>query len=63
MLTINADGHEVMKHFHRTEDEKRSIVVLKDAEYQHWLHANHDQARQLLNLATPGFLKSEATPR
>lgn len=44
-------------------DEKRSIVVLKDAEYQHWLHSNHDQARQLLNLATPGFLKSEAVPR
>lgn len=32
MLTINADGHEVMKHFHKPEDEKRSIVVLKDTE-------------------------------
>ena len=63
MLTINANGHEVMMHFHRTMDEKRSIVVLKDAEYQHWLHFNHDQARQLLNLDTPRFLKSQAVPR
>ena len=63
MLTINATGHEVMKHFHKPEDEKRSIVVLKDTEYQDWLHANHDQARKLLNLASPGFLESEAAPR
>ena len=63
MLTINAAGHEVMKHFHRPEDEKRSIVVLKETEYQYWLHANHDQARKLLNLASPGFLESEAAPK
>ena len=63
MLTINATGHEVMKHFHKPEDEKRSIVVLKDTEYKDWLHANHDQARKLLNLASPGFLESEAAHR
>ena len=33
MLTINAEGHEVMKNFHKPEDEKRSIVVLKDTKY------------------------------
>ena len=63
MLTINARGHEVMKHFHKVDDEKRSIVVLKDTEYQPWLNANHDQARKLLNLASPRFLESEAAPR
>ena len=63
MLTINATGHEVMKNFHKPEDEKRSIVVLKDTEYEHWLHASHDQARKLLNLAAPGFLESEAAHR
>lgn len=63
MLTINADGHDVMKHFHRSEDEKRFIVVLKETEYQEWLYANHDQARNLLNLASPGFLETEAAPR
>jgi putative SOS response-associated peptidase YedK len=63
MLTINADGHSVMKHFHKPVDEKRSIVVLNEADYLPWLHANHDQARQLLSLTPEGFLTSEAAPR
>ena len=52
-----------MKHFHKPEDEKRSIVILKDFEYLLWLNANQDQARKLLSLATEGFLKSEPAPR
>ena len=63
MLTINADGHEVMKHFHRPEDEKRSIVVLNEKQYQPWLNANHEQARNMLSLAPSGFLDSESAPR
>ena len=63
MLTINATGHEVMKHFHKPEDEKRSVVVLNDNQFQPWLHANHDEARSMLNLAPSGFLVSEAAPR
>jgi putative SOS response-associated peptidase YedK len=63
MLTVNADGHEVMKHFHKPEDEKRSVVVLIDSEYQPWLHASHDEARSMLNLAPNGFLVSETAPR
>ena len=63
MLTINADGHPVMKHFHKAEDKKRSIVVLKNTDYLPWLHANHDEARSLLNLAANGFLESEPAPR
>lgn len=63
MLTINADGHEVMKHFHKPEDEKRSVVVLNESEYQPWLHADHEQARAMLDLAPRGFLVSEAAPR
>ena len=63
MLTINAEGHEVMKHFHKPEDEKRSIVVLKDSDYLPWLNANQDQARKLLKFSSEGFLKSEPAPR
>ncbi|HEY9278378.1 MAG TPA: SOS response-associated peptidase family protein [Methylotenera sp.] len=63
MLTINADGHEIMKHFHRPEDERRSVVVLDESEYQPWLHADHELARGMLDLATSGFLVSEAEPR
>lgn len=63
MLTINATGHEVMKHFHRPEDEKRSVVVLNEKQYLPWLQASHDEARAMLTLAPSGFLVSEAAPR
>jgi putative SOS response-associated peptidase YedK len=62
MLTVNADGHEVMKHFHKPEDEKRSIVVLNNSEYNSWLHANPDEARALLKVAPVDYLVSEAAP-
>lgn len=62
MLTVNADGHEVMKHFHKPEDEKRSIVVLNNSEYSSWLKANHNEARALLNVAPNNYLVSEAAP-
>jgi putative SOS response-associated peptidase YedK len=63
MLTVNATGHEIMKHFHKPEDEKRSVVVLNNQEYISWLNANHTQARELLSLAPDGFLNSEPSPR
>ncbi len=63
MLTINADGHEIMKHFHKPEKEKRSIVVLEDKDYLRWLGADHDEARGMLKLAADGFLTSQPDPR
>lgn len=63
MLTINATCHEIMKHFHKPEDEKRSVVVLNEGQYLQWLHANTDEARGMLNLAPEGFLESEPAPR
>ena len=63
MLTIKADNHPVMKHFHKPQDEKRSIVVLSDSNYLPWLHANHTEAKTLLKLAPNGFLLSEPAPR
>lgn len=58
MLTINADGHEVMKHFHKLGDEKRSIVVLENKDYMTWLKADHEEARTMLRLAENGILVS-----
>lgn len=63
MLTINADGHPVMKHFHKPEDEKRSVVVLNDNQYLPWLSADTKQARDMLQLAPDGYLKSAAAPK
>lgn len=63
MLTINADDHPVMKHFHKPEDEKRSVVVLNDNQYLTWLSADTKQARDMLQLAPDGFLRSAAAPK
>jgi putative SOS response-associated peptidase YedK len=63
MLTVNADGHSIMQHFHKPDDEKRSIIVLHETDYQAWLNASHIQARELLQVAPDGFLTSEAAPR
>ncbi len=63
MLTINATEHEVMKHFHKPEDEKRSVVVLNDHKYLPWLNADSTQAKSMLSLAPEGLLTSHAAPR
>jgi len=62
MLTVNADGHPLMKHFHKPNDEKRSIVVLNEADYIPWLNANHDEAKNLLQVAPSDFLKAHPAP-
>lgn len=33
MLTINADGHQLMNQFHKPTDEKRMVVVLPEGSY------------------------------
>ena len=33
MLTVNSDGHPVMQHFHKPEDEKRMVVILDPKDY------------------------------
>ncbi len=37
MLTINADGHELMKKFHKPTDEKRMVAILPESRYSEWL--------------------------
>lgn len=39
MLTINADAHPFMRHFHKPQDEKRSVVILPPERYDDWLGA------------------------
>ena len=48
MLTINGDGHPAMGRFHRPGDERRSLVVVKPANWMEWLSATTEQARELL---------------
>lgn len=37
MLTINADQHLFMRQFHKPDDEKRSVVILRERDYDAWL--------------------------
>ena len=37
ILTINADGHDLMCQFHKPVDEKRMLVILPPDCYDHWL--------------------------
>lgn len=50
MLTINADGHPLMKRFHKPEDEKRTVVPLKPELFKDWLNATPEIAQEILNL-------------
>ena len=62
MLTVNADGHPVMKHFHKPKDEKRSIVVLNNSDYLNWLNADNQTALSLLKVSSEDFLISSPSP-
>jgi putative SOS response-associated peptidase YedK len=48
MLTINADGHEVMGRFHRPGDERRSLVIVEPENWNDWLTATTEQATAML---------------
>jgi putative SOS response-associated peptidase YedK len=48
MLTINADGHILMRQFHKPADEKRMIVILPAERYDDWLRAKPEQSLRFL---------------
>jgi putative SOS response-associated peptidase YedK len=45
MLTINADGHPLMQRFHKPNDEKRMLVILRPDQYDEWLTCPIEDAR------------------
>jgi len=63
MLTINADGHEVMNHFHKPGDEKRMVVILEEPDYDAWLDAPPQQVRDFLIRYPAAALLAEPAPR
>jgi putative SOS response-associated peptidase YedK len=63
MLTINADGHALMKRFHKPGDEKRSVVVFDPEDYDAWLHARTEgDARSLLQPFDPELMVAVPAP-
>ena len=48
MLTINATHHELLNRFHKTADEKRMVVILREGLYDAWLKAGPEHSRDFL---------------
>jgi putative SOS response-associated peptidase YedK len=62
-LTINADDHELMRRFHRPEDEKRSLVIVPQGEWDEWLSCNDTEfARSFLRHYPAELMTSWAAP-
>jgi putative SOS response-associated peptidase YedK len=48
MLTLNADDHAFMANFHRTDHEKRMVVILPKGSYKDWLSAPPEESLAFL---------------
>jgi len=63
MLTINADQHAFMRQFHKPDDEKRSVVILLEQDYDAWLQAPAADSRDFLYPFPPENLVAEQAQR
>jgi putative SOS response-associated peptidase YedK len=63
MLTINADDSPLMRRFHKPDDEKRSVVILRPDQYDAWLRAELTEAPELLTLYPSENLQAAPAPR
>jgi putative SOS response-associated peptidase YedK len=59
MLTINADGHAVMKNLHRPEAEKRMVVILPQSNINQWLLAKPEHSIAFLKQYPAGRLSTD----
>lgn len=62
-LTINSDAHPFMNRFHKPEDEKRSLVIVPENDYDEWLNCkNPELARAFLNPFPAEFMRGHPAP-
>jgi putative SOS response-associated peptidase YedK len=57
MLTINADGHNLMQQFHKPAEEKRVVVVLAPERYRDWLRPKPEHSMAFIEPAEIVFFK------
>jgi putative SOS response-associated peptidase YedK len=63
-LTVNADAHPLMKHMHRVDDEKRSLVIVPAADYDDWLACRDPEAaRSFLRLFPADLMEAKPEPK
>lgn len=63
MLTVSADTHPLMHHFHKPEDEKRLVVVLNEDAYGAWLEAPVVQSMNFMRLYPADRLVMNGLPK
>lgn len=62
LLTINADGYEVFKHYHRPGDEKRMAVILNPEDLDAWLEASAEHSTAFMKPFPADLLVALAEP-
>lgn len=63
-LTVNADNHPLMQHFHRPGSEKRSLVIVPQEDYDAWLACRDPEvARSFMRLYPAEQMGSEPAPK
>ena len=63
-ITVNAEHHPLMKRFHKKNDEKRSLVIIPESEYDDWLQCTDpDKARVYLQLYPAELMKARPAPK
>jgi len=60
MLTIPAQDHALMRHFHKPEDEKRMVVILPPAAFCDWLDAPAHRSHAFLQAFPADALATSA---
>ncbi|MEM4988851.1 SOS response-associated peptidase family protein [Collimonas sp. H4R21] len=62
-ITVNADEHPLMKRFHKPGDEKRSLVIVPESEYEDWLECHDpERARSYLQLYPAELMAARPAP-
>ena len=63
MLTINADGHDLMQRFHKLTDEKRMVVIVPPERYQDWLEVRPEHSMAFMRpISADGLVASVEKP-
>lgn len=63
-LTVNADDHPQMNRMHRPNDEKRSLVIIPEREYDAWLACRDPEAaRSFLRLFPAELMAAKPEPK
>jgi putative SOS response-associated peptidase YedK len=63
MLTVNAEGHPLMQRFHKPNDEKRMLVILRPGQYDDWLHCPVEEAPNFFARYPAESLVAQAAPK